>query len=88
MKRWSRHRKVTHFKALPYQQVPGVIDKILYSQGMRETRLAFAFLILTAARSGEVRGRAMGRNRPGRPGLEHSRRTHEGRPAPHNPVEY
>ena len=56
VKRWSRHRKVTHFKALPYQQVPGVIDKILYSQGMRETRLAFAFLILTAARSGEVRG--------------------------------
>ena len=56
VKRWSSHRKVTHFKALPYQQVPGVIDKILYSQGMRETRLAFAFLILTAARSGEVRG--------------------------------
>ena len=56
VKRWSGHRKVTHFKALPYQQVPGVIDKILYSQGMRETRLAFAFLILTAARSGEVRG--------------------------------
>ena len=56
VRRWSRQNKVQHFKALPYQQVPGVIDKILYSQGMRETRLAFAFLILTAARSGEVRG--------------------------------
>ena len=53
VRRWSRQNKVQHFKALPYQQVPGVIDKILYSQGMRETRLAFAFLILTAARSGE-----------------------------------
>ena len=56
VKRWSSHHKVQHFKALPYQQVPGVIDKILYSQGMRETRLALAFQVLTAARSGEVRG--------------------------------
>ena len=58
--RWSRHRKVKHFKALPYQQIPGVIDKILDSQGLRETRLAFAFLILTATRSGEVRGARWG----------------------------
>ena len=56
VKRWSSHRKVQHFKALPYQQVPGVIDKILHSQGMRETRLALAFVVLTATRSGEVRG--------------------------------
>ena len=56
VKRWSRNRKVTHFKALPYQDVPGIMDKILYSQGMRETRLALAFQVLTAARSGEVRG--------------------------------
>ena len=56
VKRWSKHHKVKHFEALPYQQVPGVIDKILDSQGMRETRLAFAFQILTATRSGEVRG--------------------------------
>ena len=56
VKRWSSHHKVQHFKALPYQQVPGVIDKILSSQGMRETRLALAFQVLTAARSGEVRG--------------------------------
>ena len=57
MKRWSGHRKVTHFKALPYAQMPpGVVDKILYSQGMRETRHALAFVVLTATRSGEVRG--------------------------------
>ena len=56
VKRWSGHRKVTHFKALPYAQMPGVVDKILYSQGMRETRHALAFVVLTATRSGEVRG--------------------------------
>ena len=56
VKRWSRNRKVEHFKALPYDQVPGILDKILYSQGMRETRLALAFQVLTATRSGEVRG--------------------------------
>ena len=56
VKRWSRHHKVTHFEALPYDQMPGVVDKILDSQGMRETRLALAFVVLTATRSGEVRG--------------------------------
>ena len=56
VKRWSGHHKVTHFEALPYDQMPGVVDKILHSQGMRETRLALAFVVLTAARSGEVRG--------------------------------
>ena len=56
VKRWSSHHKVQHFKALPYQQMPGVVDRILDSQGMRETRLALAFVVLTAARSGEVRG--------------------------------
>ena len=56
VKRWSRYHKVQHFQALPYEQVPGIIDKILYSQGMRETRLALTFQVLTATRSGEVRG--------------------------------
>ena len=56
VKRWSRNRKVEHFKALPYDQVPGILDTILYSAGMRETRLALAFQVLTATRSGEVRG--------------------------------
>ena len=56
VKRWSSHHKVQHFEALPYDQMPGVVDKILDSQGMRETRLALAFVVLTAARSGGVRG--------------------------------
>ena len=56
VKRWSKQHKVKHFEALPYQQIPGIIDKIMDSQGMRETRLALAFQVLTATRSGEVRG--------------------------------
>ena len=52
---WMKH-KVQHFQALPYEDIPGVIDTIFDSQGMRETRLALAFQVLTAARSGEVRG--------------------------------
>ena len=27
VKRWSSHRKVKHFEALPYDQMPGVVDK-------------------------------------------------------------
>ncbi len=56
VKRWSRNRKVEHFKALPYDQVAGILDKVLYTPGMRETRLALALQVLTACRSGEVRG--------------------------------
>ena len=56
VRRWSRHHKVEHFAALPYDKVPGIFDKILHSPGMRETRLALAFLVLTATRSAEVRG--------------------------------
>ena len=56
VKRWSRNYKVKHYAALPYEQVPGIIGRIEASQGMRVTRLALSFLVLTAARSGEVRG--------------------------------
>ena len=53
---WRKHHKVKHFAALPYEQVPGIIRTIKRSKGMRETRLALAFQVLTATRSGEVRG--------------------------------
>jgi len=47
-------KKDNHFAALPYDKLPALM------QGLRETesigRLALQFLILTAARSGEVRG--------------------------------
>jgi integrase len=47
-------RKDNHFAALPYADVPVFIDKL----GARESvgRMALEVLILTAARSGEIRG--------------------------------
>ena len=45
-----------HHRALPYAQVPGAVDKVRESTAGRSTKLAFEFLVRTAARSGEVRG--------------------------------
>ena len=47
---------VQHFASLPYQDVAEAVQRIRHSQGMRETRLALEFLVLTACRSSEVRG--------------------------------
>ena len=47
--------KVTHRKALHYSQVPAAYLTIKESPARDASRLAFHFLILTAARSGEVR---------------------------------
>ena len=44
-----------HLKALPYQEVPAAIKKIRDSEAWAATKLAFEFMILTAARGGEVR---------------------------------
>lgn len=48
-----RKRK-SHHRALPYAQVPGFMTMLRERESIG--RLAFEFLILTAARSGEVRG--------------------------------
>ena len=56
VRRWSRTAKVTHFAALPYQDVQDAFIKVRDSKAMRETRLCFQFLMLTACRSGEARG--------------------------------
>jgi integrase len=45
--------RVTHFAALPWKDLPGVIAQIAGTKGMGA--LALRFAILTAARSGEVR---------------------------------
>ena len=45
-----------HHRALPYGEVPEVLRKVELSTANPLTRLAFRFLVLTAARSGEVRG--------------------------------
>lgn len=44
-----------HHRALPYSEVAGALAAVQASQASAGTRLAFGFLILTAARSGEVR---------------------------------
>ena len=44
-----------HLTALPYQEVPAAVRKIRDSEAWTATKLAFEFMILTAARGGEVR---------------------------------
>ena len=52
-----KHNGVTeHQKALPFAEVGAAIAKIRESKGYPVTKLAFEFLVLTAARSGEIRG--------------------------------
>ena len=44
-----------HHPSLPYEQVPAALDLVRPSNASLSTKLAFEFLVLTAARSGEVR---------------------------------
>ena len=44
-----------HHRALPYAEVPQALQTVLASSSSASIRLSFAFLVLTAARSGEVR---------------------------------
>lgn len=46
--------KTTHFQALPYAQLPAFMEQLMVQDGMGTK--ALLFVILTAARSGEVRG--------------------------------
>ena len=48
--------QVRHLPALPYAEVAGAIDRVRRSGVYPGTVLAFEFLVLTACRSGEVRG--------------------------------
>ena len=45
-----------HQKALPHAQVAAALQRVRASKAHRATALAFEFLVLTACRSGEVRG--------------------------------
>jgi integrase len=47
--------KVRHRLALPYDAVSNAISRVRESNAAKVTKLAFEFLVLTAARSGEVR---------------------------------
>ena len=45
-----------HYRALPYQEVPVALETVDASNSSLAGKLCFRFLVLTAARSGEVRG--------------------------------
>ena len=47
---------VQHHSAVPWEDVPATVRKIKETDAYPTTKLALEFLILTAARSGEVRG--------------------------------
>ena len=53
-------RVKVHHRALPYAEVPAAIAAVRNSQAFASTKLAFEFLVLTAARSGEVRAATWG----------------------------
>ena len=48
--------RTRHQPALPYAEVRGAMEKVRASRAYPTTVLAFEFLVLTASRSGEVRG--------------------------------
>ena len=52
----SDKRVVQHHKALPYSEAPAALRRIQRTGAWTATKLAFEFLVLTACRSGEVRG--------------------------------
>ena len=52
----SQPKVKSNFRALPYAEVHEAIDIVESSGASMSARLAFKFLILTAGRSGEVRG--------------------------------
>ncbi len=54
----KRRRPERHHAALPYQEVAAFLEKLRQRQGPVASRLAFEFLVVTAARSGETRGAA------------------------------
>ncbi len=48
--------RINHLTALPYSKVEGALTKVRLSKDGPATILALEFLVLTAARSGEIRG--------------------------------
>ena len=52
----AQHDVMQHMRALPHREVPVVIKTVRASNARPVVKLAFEFLVLTAARSGEVLG--------------------------------
>ena len=51
-----QHDVVQHHRALPHREVAAAIEKVRAADPAKVDALAFEFLVLTAARGGEVRG--------------------------------
>ena len=45
-----------HYRALPFKEVPSALEAVRASGASTTAKLGFEFLVLTAARAGEVRG--------------------------------
>ena len=74
----SFRREEAHFPALPYERVGWAVGLVRESTANLLTELAFEFLVLTAARSGEVRHAELGRNPLAQADLGDTRRQDEG----------
>ncbi len=57
-----QHDVVEYRKALPHREVVAAIERVRAADPAKVDALAFEFLVLTAARSGEVRGRCGARS--------------------------
>ena len=71
---------VRHMRALPHGEVAEAIRKVRVSKARPVVKLAFELLVLTATRSGEVRGAAWKGDRSGGGCVDHSGWAHEGEP--------
>ena len=63
--------------ALPHTEVAEALRAVWASKVRPVVKLAFEFLVLTATRSGEVRGAGLDGDRPEQGCVDHPRRTHE-----------
>ena len=77
---------VRHMRALPHGEVASAIETVRASNARPVVKLAFEFLVLTAVRSGEVRGAGVDGDRPGRGRVDHPGATHEGEPRAPGPA--
>ena len=71
---------VRHFQALPHAEVEvaAAVAAVHGSRALPALKLAFEFLVLTAGRSGEVRGALVGRGGPDQPRVDRPGLAHEG----------
>ena len=81
-KRETAHRVRERIGAVIAPPPPrnGALAQVRASAAGTSTKLAFEFLVLTAARSRKVRARHLGRDRPRRGRVDRAGRTHEGEP--------